>query len=95
MKDSPEIAHRDKIITVLNYHEGQFREFFTSPYRQYAEHIGKPFHVVKKIQPSKEETENSDGQEVMYLIRLEGKIEIEAFGHEVCVLDYENCVPKL
>jgi len=32
---------------------------------------------------------------VMYLIRLEGKIEIEAFGHEVCVLDYENCVPKL
>ena len=94
LKDSPELAIRDKAITNLHYHEGQFRQFFTSPFEQYAEHIGKPFTVVKETRPGKPETDESEAEDDMYLIRFEDGTEIEAFGHEVCVLDYEKCLPK-
>lgn len=95
MMDSPEIAQRDKAITVLNYHEGNFRQYFTSPFEQYASHVGKPFIVVEQTQFSKPETEDSDPLEDMYLIRFEDGTEIEAFGHEVCVLEYDKCLPKM
>jgi len=95
MTDSPEIARRDSRITALNYHEGKFRKFFTSPFQQHAAHVGKSFQMVKEIRPIKLETDESEAEDDMYLIRFEDGTEIEAFGHEVCVLDYEKCVPKL
>lgn len=92
-QDTPEMAKRDAAITSLHYHEGQFRQFFTSPFKQYAEHIGKPFTVVKQIREMKCAPENEDGEDDMYLIRFEDGTEIEAFGHEVCVLQYDKCFP--
>lgn len=93
--DSPEIARRDRAITVLYYREGQFRQFFTSPFQQYAEHVGKPFTVVREIRPLTLATDETEGEDDMYLIRFEDGTEIEAFGHEVCVLDYEQCLPAM
>jgi len=93
--DSPEIAKRDRVITTLHYENDQFRQFFTSPFDQYAEHVGKAFTVIKKTQEFKNATDHEEGKEDMYLIRFEDGTEIEAFGHEVCILDYEKCYPLM
>lgn len=93
MTDSKELAIRDSKITCFDYHEGLFREFFTSPYEQYAPRIGQKFSVVEQLRPSKEETETSEAEDDMYKIRFEDGEEISVFGHEVCQLIYEKCKP--
>lgn len=93
--DSSEKAMRDRVITNLDYHEGQFRQFFTSPFEQYAEYIGEPFTVIRQIRELQLPTEDMDGEDDMYLIRFADGTEIEAFGHEVCILNYERCLPLI
>lgn len=92
--DSEEKAKRDAAITVLHYKEGQFRQFFTSPFVEYKERIGQRFTVVREIRPAKLPTEEEEGEDDMYLIRFEDGTEIDAFGHEVCILNYEKCHPR-
>jgi hypothetical protein len=89
--DTSEQAKRDASLTVLDYDDARFRKFFTTPFEQYKEHVGKAFVVVKQTRPLKLATETEDGEDDMYLIKLETGEEIEAFGHEVCFLNYENC----
>ena len=85
--DSPEKAQKDSLLTQLDYEDGVFRKFFTTPFLQYKKHIGKMFTVIKTF-----DIEDSKGdKEDAYLIRLEDGTEIEAFAHEVCVLIYDKC----
>ncbi len=93
-RDSPALAKRDAQITDLHYEPGEFRQYFTTPFEQYAAHIGKPFEVVKQLPDAEPAEEGGEGED-MYLIRFEDGTEIEAWGHEVCVLDYEHCKPRL
>lgn len=90
-KDSVDKAKRDRQITTLHYHEGVFREFFTTPYSDQSKHVGKKFDVI--IQTRKSGMEDGEHVDDMYLIRFEDGTEIQAYGHEVCVLDYERCHP--
>jgi hypothetical protein len=90
-QDSPEQAQADARLTELAYDDGKFRSFFTTPFSQYKEHIGKHFVVVKQTRELKLSTEDEDGEDDMYLIRFDDGVEIEAWGHEVCVLDCSRC----
>jgi hypothetical protein len=89
--DTAERAKADSRITVLDYDDTKFRGFFTSPFDQYAEHIGKPFTVVRQIRPLKLATDEEEGEDDMYEIRFEDGTTIEVFGHEVCILHYDKC----
>lgn len=91
--DSPEKAVRDRAITTLEYHEGVFRQFFTTPYSENSEHVGKPFKVLRQVRPSKWGTKNDEDEDDMYEIQFEDGTKIQVYGHEVCVLDYEKCLP--
>jgi hypothetical protein len=89
--DTPDKAKQDAALTSLDYKHGEFRKYFTSPYDQYKEHIGKAFTVIRQTQSLKLATDEEEGKDDMYLIKLETGEEIEAFGHEVCVLNYSKC----
>ena len=90
-QDSPKRAKEDQFITVLHYMEGVFRSHFTSPFEQYHKHVGKPFTVLHRIRPSRAESSRHDAEDDMYMIRFADGTEIEAFGHEVCILNYAKC----
>ena len=90
-QDSPEKAKDDRTITNLYYEPGCFRQFFTTPFEQYAEHIGKPFHVLRQTQKGAAETKNHEAKEDMYQIQFEDGTTIDAWGHEVCILNYPRC----
>lgn len=95
MQDSKELAIRDSNITSFDYTPGSFRNYFTSPFDQYKNYVGKPFNVLKIIRPMMPETKNSDAEDDMYSIQFtDCESKIDAFGHEVCQLNYESCVPK-
>lgn len=95
MQDSKELAIRDAQIRSFEYNPGVFRKYFTSPFNQYKDFVGKPFKVLKTIQPLIPETENFDTEETMYHIEFtDCNTKIDAFGHEVCQLQYELCIPK-
>lgn len=88
--DSAEQAGDDALFTRFDYHEDQFRRFFTTPYEQFKAFIGKPFTVVNRLKNS-EDAAGGEG-EAMYRIRFDADgAEINAYGHEVCVLDYGKC----
>lgn len=87
--DSPQQAHRDTKIQNFHYKDSEFRKFFTTPFDQYKQYVGKPFEVVMKTNDVKFEPDDED----TYIIRFEDGEEINAFGHEVCQLDYEKCTP--
>lgn len=95
MIDSPELAIRDKIITSLHYKEGVFRKFFTSPFQEFKRFVGKPFIVLNQIRPLKIETDDSEAEDDMYQIQFDDGTIIDAFGHEICQLEYQKCSPKL
>lgn len=95
MIDSTQQAQRDAKISSFDYQEGVFRQFFTTPFEQYAEHIGKQFEVVKQTRPGQDETDKQEAEDDMYLIRFLDGLEIDTFGHEVCVLNYDKCLPKI
>jgi hypothetical protein len=86
--DTPEQAEKDRSITNLDYEPGVFRRYFTSPFDQYKERIGQAFTVLGRDEEAEAGLEN---HEDMYRIRFEDGTEITAWGHEVCVLNYENC----
>lgn len=84
--DTPEKAQRDSGIHNFEYNSGVFRKYFTSPFTQYKEYIGKEFKVIKQIHIDEENDEDA------YLIEfIDGGAVIEAWGHEVCVLNYAEC----
>lgn len=87
--DSPHKALQDAALTNLDYTPEIFRKFFTSPFEQYRDRVGQRFTVINRV----EDAESVDGGpgEDMYLIRFKDGEEIIAWGHEVCVLDYEQC----
>ncbi len=89
-RDSPEYARSDRTIHRFDYKPGVFRSFFTTPFEQYKEHLGEHFTVVKQL-PDSEAEEGGQGED-MYLIRFDDGTEIEAWGHEVCVLNYRKCL---
>lgn len=95
MQDSAEKAIRDRVIRYFDYKDGVFRRFFTSPFEQFAQHVGKPFVVVKQTRALKLATDDECGEDDMYFIRFDDGVMIEAFGHEVCVLNYGKCIPVL
>jgi hypothetical protein len=89
--DTPEQARIDCRLQSYDYTPGVFRKYFTSPYQQYAQHVGRPFTVVKR-QPDAEGPDEGTTADDMYLIRFEGDaLEITAWGHEVCQLIRANC----
>lgn len=89
-EDTVNRAFLDARITGFSYVPGHFRKYFTSPFQQHIEQIGLPFTVVKQL-PNAEDPDGGDGEE-MYLIKFEDGQEIEAWGHEVCKLRYDECV---
>jgi len=90
--DSPEKARQDAALTNLWYHEDQFREFFTSPFDQYKDRIGQRFTVLGHDTEAEQDVVDGGGNfEEMYKIRFEDGTEITAWGHEVCLLDYDKC----
>ena len=90
--DSPEKAKADSALTVLSYQEDQFRQFFTSPFDQYKDRIGQSFTVFGHDEKAEKEVVADGGNfEEMYLIRFEDNTEITAWGHEVCLLNYDEC----
>lgn len=92
MQDTVEKAIEDRKIYSFDYKVGEFRQFFTTPFEQYSEHVGKPFQVVRRL-PDAESVDDVPGED-MYLIRFEDGTEIESWGHECCELIYENCLSK-
>jgi hypothetical protein len=90
MKDSPQIAREHAKLRRFDYEPDQFRQFFTSPFQQYAERIGQPFTVIGRDWDAEKDLEYP---EEMYRIRFEDCTEITAWGHEVCVLILDNCGP--
>lgn len=94
MQDSKELAIRDAQIRNFEYTPGVFRQYFTSPFNQYEDYVGKPFKVLRIIRPLTPSTENSDGEDDMYSIEFtDCGTKIDAYGHEVCQLKYESCFP--
>ncbi len=87
--DTPELAISDCGLVDFNYEKGQFRRYFTTPFTQHSNHIGKEFIVVKRLPDAEPVDEGVEGED-MWLIRFEGGIEIEAWGHEVCLLYEED-----
>lgn len=94
-EDTPEMAVRDREITDLDYEDGVYRRYFTTPYDENRERVGQPFIVLKQIQKLKMATDEEDGEDDMYLIQFEDGKEVQAFGHEVCKLIYEKCSPNV
>lgn len=90
-QDSPERAKQDRRLTNLHYEPGCFRSFFTTPFEQYAEHVGKRFVVLQHTLKGHPETDTKEAQEDMYRIQFDDGVEIPAFGHEVCILNYARC----
>ena len=88
--DSPEQAKQDSHFLHLTYEQGVFRQYFTTPFQQYKSRIGTSFEVVKQLPNA--EAPNGETGEDMYLIRFEDGEEIHAYGHEVCVLNYNQCI---
>ena len=91
--DSPKQAHRDTKIQNFHYEDKVFRQFFTTPFEQYKTYVGESFEVVRQIQELKFATDDEDGEDDMYVIRFNDGVEIEAYGHEICQLDYDKCTP--
>jgi hypothetical protein len=92
--DTAEEAIKDAKITDLFYYEDCFRSYFTSPYNQYDEHIGKPFKVLGHDTEAEAEAEadaDLEHPEDMYKIQFEDGTIITAWGHEVCILDRLKC----
>ena len=87
-QDSPERARADADLPGFSYTADVFRQFFTTPFEDYKEHIGKRFTV---LGPDRESEKNLEYAEEMYKIRFDDGIEITAWGHEVCVLNYRHC----
>lgn len=57
-----------------------FRQTFTTPYNQYADREGQAFQVVGTVNP---DTYDFDECGIMYRIRFEDGVEIEAWPEEV------------
>ncbi len=84
--DSPEKAELDRGIHSFEYTSGLFRKYFTSPFTQYKQYVGKEFKVIRQIHIDEENDEDA------YLIEfIDDGACIEAWGHEVCVLNYAEC----
>lgn len=84
-QDTPEQAWKDQVRGIYDYEPECFRRFFTSPFEQYHEHVGKSFIVIRRLPDAEPAEEGSPGED-MYLIQVETGEEIQAFGHEVCLL---------
>lgn len=95
MQDSKELAIRDAQIRSFELYSNVFRKYFTSPFNQYKDFVGKSFKVLTQIRPFIPSTEDVDGEDDVYSIQFtDCNTIIHAFGHEVCQLKYELCIPK-
>lgn len=86
MQDSPELAKQDSLLTHFDYKPDVFRKYFTTPFMQYREHIGKTFTVLDAAHAARSQLES---YEHMYTIKLSSGEIIIAWGHEVCELNRE------
>ncbi len=92
IEDTPEQAQDDCALSNFDYEPDTFRKFFTTPFDQYKEHVGKAFTVLGHDTEAEQQVVDDGGEfEEMYRIRLEDGTEITAWGHEVCVLKYDKC----
>lgn len=95
--DSPKQAYRDAEITNFDYQQGVFRKYFTTPFKQYKKYIGEPFEVMQPTQLNAtrhcNDADVHDDEDVFYIIRFNDGMQITAFGHEICRLNYDECTP--
>jgi hypothetical protein len=62
-------------------------QFFTTPFNQYRNRIGQRFTVLGHNREAEDDIVRDGGDyEDLYRIRFDDGAEIDAWGHEVCVL---------
>ena len=90
--DTAEQAKLDVKLRCFDHKPAEFRQFFTSPYEQYAERVGESFKVLgPNTQVDAEIISDGGNPEDTYNIEFADGTTITAWGHEVCQLIRENC----
>ena len=89
--DTPEQARIDCRLQSYDYTPEVFRKYFTSPYQQHGQHVGRPFTVVTREPHAEGLDEGTTALLCTSFVSRGDALEITAWGHEVCQLMGAHC----